>query len=113
MAALRRGLIPLVVVLVILLASFYAVFPIGTYMEQRSAMAAAQAELATLYLENEQLRSRIEVLSDPVEIERLARSEYNLVFPGEEAYAILPQVPEPVQVPDLWPFNALVWSLSQ
>ncbi|MCY4163572.1 MAG: septum formation initiator family protein [bacterium] len=113
MIALRRSLVPLVVVLVVLATLFYAVFPLGTYLDQRSAIDAAEAELVTLYEENQELQNRMAALSDIDEIERIARMEYNLIFPGEEAYAILPQAPQPVQVPDLWPFNALVSSLSR
>ncbi len=113
MITLRRGLVLLVVLVALLAMLFYAVFPIGTYIDKRSAADAAQLELEALRSENEQFRTRIADLSDPVEIERLARLEYNLVFPGEQAYTILPQAPQPVEVPDLWPFNALVSSLSR
>ena len=112
MIALRRSVVPLVLVLIVLVVLFYAVLPTRTYMDQRSATTDARAELAALLEENETLRSRLSVLAEPEEIERLARSEYNLVYPGEEAYAILPPVPQPVEIPDLWPLNALVSSLA-
>jgi len=110
--ALRRSVIPLVLVLIILVVLFYAVLPTRTYMDQRSATSDARAELAALVDENNALRTRLEALSQPEEIERLARSQYNLVYPGEEAYAILPLAPQPVEIPDLWPLNALVTSLA-
>ena len=113
MTALRRSVVPLVVVLVILVALFYAVFPTRTYLDQSAALSEVQAELDALHGENDALRSRMETLTQPEEIERLARSEYNLVYPGEEAYAMLPPAPEPVEIPDLWPLNALVGSLSR
>ncbi len=112
MIALRRSVIPLVLVLIILVVMFYAVLPTRTYMDQRSATSDARAELAALVDENNALRTRLEALSQPEEIERLARSQYNLVYPGEEAYAILPLAPQPVEIPDLWPLNALVTSLA-
>ncbi|MCQ3811973.1 MAG: septum formation initiator family protein [Acidimicrobiia bacterium] len=112
MIALRRSVVPLVIVLVILVALFYAVFPTRTFLDQNSAIAEARADLDALHEENDALRSRMKVLSTPEEIERLARSEYNLVYPGEEAFVILPSAPEPVQIPDLWPLNALVSSLA-
>ncbi len=112
MIALRRSVVPLVLVLVVLVALFYAVLPTRTYMDQRSATAGARAELSALVDENSALRSRLKALSQPEEVERLARSEYNLVYPGEEAYAILPLAPQPVEIPDLWPLNALVTSLA-
>ncbi|MCY4037278.1 MAG: septum formation initiator family protein [bacterium] len=112
MIALRRSMVPLVVVLVILVALFYAVFPTRTFMDQGAALAEARAQLGILYEENDALMHRMQELARPEEIERLARSEYNLVFPGEVAYAMLPPAPEPVQIPDLWPLNALVSSLG-
>ena len=112
MIALRRSVVPLVIVLVFLVALFYAVFPFRTFLDQNSAISGARAELDALYEDNDALRTRMEELSQPEEIERLARSEYNLVYPGEEAFAMLPPAPEPVQIPDLWPLNALVSSLT-
>lgn len=112
MIALRRSVILLVIVLVILITLFYALFPTRTFLDQSSAIAEARAELDALHDENDDLRSRMKVLSQPEEIERLARSEYNLVYPGEEAFAMLPPAPEPVEIPDLWPLNALVSSLT-
>ena len=112
MIALRRSVIPLVLVLIALAVLFYAVLPTRTYMDQRSATSDARAELAALVDENDALRSRLKALSQPEEVERLARSEYNLVYPDEEAYAILPLAPQPVEIPDLWPLNALVTSLA-
>ena len=110
--ALRRSVVPLVLVLIVLVVLFYAVLPTRTYLDQGSATDDARAELTALLEENDALRSRLNVLAQPEEIERLARSEYNLVYPGEEAYAILPPVPQPVEIPDLWPLNALVSSLA-
>ena len=112
MIALRRSVVPLVIALVILAVLFYALFPTRTFMEQSSALSEVRAELDALYEENDALRDRIYLLSQPEEIERLARSEYNLVYPGEEAFALLPPAPKPVEIPDLWPLNALVVSLG-
>ncbi|WP_419923789.1 FtsB family cell division protein [Candidatus Poriferisocius sp.] len=113
MIALRRSVIPLVLVLIVLVVLFYAVLPTRTYLDQRSETADARAELAALLEENDAFRFRLTALSQPEEVERLARSEYNLVYPGEEAYAILPPAPQPVEIPDLWPLNALVTSLAE
>lgn len=112
MIALRRSVVPLVIVLVALVVLFYAVLPTGTFFDQRTATAEARAELSALQDQNQALRTRLAELTQPAEIERLARSEYNLVYPDEEAYAILPAAPQPVEIPDLWPLNALVSSLS-
>jgi len=54
-----------------------------------------------------ELRERIRLLNTDEEIERLARRDFNLVFPGEEAYAVLPPPPKAVSLPDAWPFNVI------
>ncbi len=114
--AFRRSVVQpvvlLVVLFVVLVVLFYAVFPTQTFLDQRSSIGEARSELSTLRDENQALRTRLEVLTQPEEIERLARSEYNLIYPGEEAYAILPPAPAPVEIADVWPLNVLVASLT-
>jgi cell division protein FtsB len=66
------------------------VFPARTYLAQRRDVAAAERRLEVLSKENAQLAQRVEQLHTDEEIERIARDQYNLVLPGEEAYAILP-----------------------
>ena len=39
--------------------------------------------------------------------ERLAREQYNLVRPGEEAYSVLPAPLPALELPDVWPFGPL------
>ena len=67
-----------------------AVFPTRTYMAQRRDIDAAEARLDVLKESNAELAARVEQLHSDEAIERLAREQYNLVRPGEEAYAILP-----------------------
>ena len=67
-----------------------AVFPTRTYMAQRRDIDAAEARLDVLKESNEELAARVDQLHSDEAIERLAREQYNLVRPGEEAYAILP-----------------------
>ncbi len=73
---------------------FLAVFPTRTYLAQRRDLAATERRLTVLSRENKELAERVNRLNTDAEIERLAREQYNLVRPGEEAYAILP-VPQP------------------
>ncbi len=79
---------------------FLAVFPTRTYLAQRRDLSATERRLAVLSKQNKELSQRVDRLNTDAEIERLAREQYNLVRPGEEAYAILPpaapSVPEPV-----------------
>jgi cell division protein FtsB len=81
-----------------------AVFPIQDLLAQRRDTGALEAELRTLQAENDELAGRVAALQTDAEIERLAREEYNLVYPGEESYAILPVEPEASPVPAPWPF---------
>jgi cell division protein FtsB len=86
------------VVLVALAAiTLLAVFPARTYVAQRHNLAAAEARARILAQQNKGLSERAARLHTDAEIERLAREQYDLVKPGEEAYAILPapEAPKP------------------
>ena len=85
----------------------FAVFPTSTYLDQRSDTAEAAERLEVLRAQNEAYHERIERLEDAEEIERLAREQYNLVFPGEEAYAVLPAPLPELDLPAVWPFGEI------
>jgi cell division protein FtsB len=78
---------------------FVAVFPARTYLDQRHQRNQVVAQLKTTDAKNKALEQRIRTLNTDAEVERLAREQYNLVRPGEEAYAILPtrQAPPALQ----------------
>jgi cell division protein FtsB len=67
-----------------------AVFPTQAYLAQRRHHDDLAAQAAELEATNQQLRDRAAQLQTDDEIERLARLQYHLVRPGEEAYVILP-----------------------
>ena len=92
---------------VLVAALFLFVFPTRTYLAQRDSLAGAEERLDVLQRENELLEQRIAVLKTDAEVERIAREQYNLVRPGEEAYAVLPAPAPPVDLPDGWPFDQL------
>jgi cell division protein FtsB len=75
----------------------YAVFPVRTYLSQRSDTDRAREQLDVLSEENERLEQRADELRDPETVEELARRDHNLVMPGEESYGIMPP---PDQAPD-------------
>ncbi len=83
------------------------VFPTRDFLDQRADLGATEEQLAVLREQNEALEARIEALSTPEEIERLAREQYNLVHPGEEAYSVLPAPLPPVDLPSVWPFGPM------
>src|SRR4051812_49792151 len=82
------SLLPLFVVLAGI--TLLAVFPARTYFSQRHDLAAADERVRVLSDQNKQRGGRVDKLHTDEEIERLAREQYDLVKPGEEAYAILP-----------------------
>jgi cell division protein FtsB len=87
---LRRALWPLLLSVVLVGVLFAGVFPTRTFLSQRASISHAQKQLAVLDEQNAQLERRAQELESDAEIERLAREQYNLVKPGEEAYAVLP-----------------------
>ena len=91
----RRFLGPLVAAGVLVAFLGAGVFPTRTYLHQRDAIANEEAKLAVLTAENQKLAAKVERLATDAEIERIAREQYNLVRPGEEAYAILPGPADP------------------
>jgi cell division protein FtsB len=85
---------------------FVGVFPTQTYLQQRAEADARRAELAEIEARNDELEGRAAALQDDEAIELLAREEWGLVFPGEEAYSIV-GLGGVVDVPAAWPFDRL------
>ncbi len=82
----------------------YAVLPLGSFFDQRAALAEDRQALEDLEISNEQIVQQIDDLQTREQIEILARRDFNLVYPGQEAYAILPAPPPAVSLPSAWPF---------
>jgi len=85
----------------------FAVFPTSTFLDQRAHTSEAAQRLEVLREQNAAYEARIERLQTDEEIERLAREQYSLVFPGEEAYAVLPAPLPELNLPTLWPFGPM------
>ncbi len=64
--------------------------PVRNYVGQRESLAEAEAELARILGEVDAARLELDQLETDEEIERRARANFDLVFPGEESYRILP-----------------------
>jgi cell division protein FtsB len=86
----RRTIVLLVAAGATLALLVLVVFPTRSYLHERSSMNTAAHQLQALNVQNRQLNDQIGRLNSDAEIERLARKDYGLVKPGEEAYAILP-----------------------
>jgi cell division protein FtsB len=80
---------------------FTTVFPTRTFLAQRASLDASTEQLGVLEEQNRLLEERARLLDDDAEIERLAREEYHLVRPGEEAFAVLPAPGPPEVTPDV------------
>jgi cell division protein FtsB len=96
----RRAAWPLLVAVLFAVAIlFLAVFPARTLMAQRHQRAQVEAQLTKLQASNKAMQERVKLLGTDAEIERLAREQYDLVRPGEQAFAVLPgpkpQAPAP------------------
>lgn len=104
--------LPLLIAGALFAALVYFVFPTTTWMTQRADALQADERIEALTVEQDRLRINISRLRTDAEIERIARSEYNLVFPGEEAYALLPAPPAPIVLPTSWPFTILYDDVS-
>ena len=98
---LRRAVWPVLVTVVLVGFLFVAVFPTRAWVSQQRSIGDAEEQLDVLQEQNGLLEERIAALHDDEEIERLAREQYNLVRPGEEAYAVLPPAPtdSPATIP--------------
>lgn len=87
---MRRAAWSLIALVVLVGVLFLGVFPTRTYLAQRRGLAAAHQRVEVLAAQNRALEARKQKLETDAEIERIAREQYSLVRPGEEAYAILP-----------------------
>lgn len=66
------------------------VLPGRTLLAQRHSLVVNQSRAQLLSQENAKLAARIKQLQDPAQIQQIARSQYGLVMPGQQAYAIMP-----------------------
>ena len=74
---------------------FGAVYPTRTYLAQQRDLRAAHEKLALFKQQNGHLEAEAKRLESDEEIERIARARFNLVKPGEEAYAVVAVPPRP------------------
>src|SRR5438128_5431161 len=68
---------------------FLFVFPTRSYLAQQRQVGRARHAVEVLKAQNEELARQANRLKTPSEIERLAREQFNMVRPGEEAYNVV------------------------
>jgi cell division protein FtsB len=79
------------VLLIVMLVVFaFALAPLRAYLGQRSELADLHRQRAKLERQNDRLQGRLLQLSDPRELERLARACLGMVRPGETAFVTIP-----------------------
>ena len=72
----------------------WGVNPVRNWLAQRDEIAQLEARLAEARATNAALEADVARLGTDAEIERIARRDLGLVYPGEEAYVIrLPASP--------------------
>ena len=112
----RRGwFMPLILVAGLVLA-VPEVFPIRQLISQNREVQAKEARLLEVQAENARLEREIQALHSPAEIERIARSDFGYVRPGEISYVVLaPEdpgtaaTPDPLEEPDPAPRSGGFW----
>jgi len=66
-------------------------FPANALYHQHSDLASAEAQLNVLHQQDTALAQEGRNLSDAAEISRIAREQYQLVSPGQQAFEVLPK----------------------
>jgi cell division protein FtsB len=102
----RRLIWPLVLVVVIAVIVTLGAYPVRTYLDKKQQVAAAETQLSDLTADNDRAQAHIDALHTDGAVEQIAR-ENGLVKPGDEVYHVLPPPEDPVQIPDVWPFDRL------
>jgi cell division protein FtsB len=95
--ALRAGLCSLVLAG----ALYLFVYPARTYLAQRQEISSVQRTLSVLDAANAELSDKESELRQASYVEQVARAEYGLVMPGQQAFTVLPPAQKPAigQVP--------------
>jgi len=76
--------------LVLLGALYLFVLPARTYLAQKHDIALQEQTIAALRSENSKLAAQRAALQDDTTIEQIARQQYGLVKPGQQAFMVLP-----------------------
>lgn len=86
----RRGWIIFGVAATVAVLMMAAWFPFSALLGQRHALSQTQAQLTDLASQDRALAKEQEKLTQPAEISRLARQQYQLVQPGQKLVQVLP-----------------------
>jgi cell division protein FtsB len=79
----------------VVLILFAFVFPFRAWLAQQHEVDRVRQHLSMLDAQNRSLQREATLLQTPAEIDRLARSRFHMVRPGEDAYAVVPGTTAP------------------
>ena len=65
-----------------------AVYPLRQYVSQQDRIERLQAKQQALAAENARLEAERKRLQDPAYVQQLAKRDYHVVAPGEEAWVV-------------------------
>ena len=77
-----------VLLLVMFALAATAVYPLRQYVSQQDRIERLQAKQQALAAENARLEVERKRLQDPAYVQQLAKRDYHLVAPGEEAWVV-------------------------
>ena len=90
---MRRMVWALLATVAVIGVLFLFVLPGTTLLSQQRSIRQTSNRIVILRQENAKLVLRASQLRSDSEIEQIARQEYGLVMPGQQAYAIIPSGP--------------------
>ena len=88
--AVRLNARAVALLLIALAVALLAITPIRGYLDERGELRDLQNQATELERQNEALQGRIQQLSDPRFLERIARECLGMVRPGETAFVVVP-----------------------
>jgi cell division protein FtsL len=88
-ARLALGALALVAIL------FVFVFPTRSYLAQRKQVSSAQHDVDLLKQQNDKLQAQAADLQTKAAIERMAREQFHMGYPGEQVYDVVPGAATP------------------
>jgi cell division protein FtsB len=86
-----------------------AVYPLRQYVSQADRIQRLEAKQQALAAENARLETERRRLQDPAYTQQLAKRDYHLVAPGEEAWVVTGTPPEAQPARDAVPRRDRAW----
>jgi cell division protein FtsB len=94
---MRKALKIALALLVLGGATYLFAFPARTYWAQERSIAIEQREASALRAEDQKLAAESASLQTNATIEQIARQDYGLVEPGQQAFTVLPPANQTVR----------------